>query len=99
MPLAAARVCDDYTDNVEYPLRLCDSGEAVRIAQLALRSTVAPELVVDGYFGPRTEAAVHESLAPALATPGLHELFDGDNLDRAGGLISWRHAVGGSPLA
>ena len=42
---------------------------------------------------------VHESLAPALATPGLHELFDGDNLDRAGGLISWRHAVGGSPLA
>jgi predicted N-formylglutamate amidohydrolase len=42
---------------------------------------------------------VHGSLAPALAAPGLHELFDGDNLDRAGGLISRRHAVGGSPLA
>ena len=42
---------------------------------------------------------VHESLRRPLATPGLHELFDGDNLDRAGGLISWRHAIGGSPLA
>ena len=42
---------------------------------------------------------VHASLTRALAAPGLHELFDGDNLDRAGGLISWRHAVGGSPLA
>ena len=70
--LAAARVCDDYNDNVEYPLRLCDSGEAVRVAQLALRSTVAPELVVDGYFGPRTEAAVHEFQQSAgLAVDGL----------------------------
>jgi predicted N-formylglutamate amidohydrolase len=42
---------------------------------------------------------VHESLASALAAPGLHQLFDGDNLDRAGGLISWRHAIGGSPLS
>jgi hypothetical protein len=42
---------------------------------------------------------VYDSLAPALAAPGLHTTFEGDNLDRAGGLLSWRHAIGGSPLA
>ena len=41
---------------------------------------------------------LHEVLAPALATPGLHTIYEGENLDRAGGLLSWRHAVGGSPL-
>jgi predicted N-formylglutamate amidohydrolase len=42
---------------------------------------------------------VHESLREPLADPALYRLFDGDNLDPGGGLISWRHAVGGSPLA
>ena len=70
--LANARVCDDYEDNVEYPLRLCDSGEAVRVVQLALRNTVAAELEVDGYFGPRTEVAVREFQRSAgLAVDGL----------------------------
>ena len=43
---------------------------------------------------------VHESLRAAAGRLRVSmTLFDGDNLDRAGGLISWRHAVGGSPLA
>ena len=42
---------------------------------------------------------VHDSLCPALRDPELHRVFEGDNLDRGGGLISWRHAMGGSPLA
>ncbi|MFO1047221.1 MAG: N-formylglutamate amidohydrolase [Geminicoccaceae bacterium] len=41
---------------------------------------------------------VHESLREALRDPELHRVFEGDNLDRGGGLISWRHAMGGSPL-
>ena len=70
--LANARVCDDYEDNVEYPLQLCDSGDAVRVVQLALRNTVAAELEVDGYFGPRTEVAVREFQRSAgLAVDGL----------------------------
>ena len=35
----------------------------------------------------------------ARPTRASTRLFDGDNLDRAGGLISWRHAVGGRSLA
>ena len=42
---------------------------------------------------------IHEALQAPLGDPDLYRLFDGDNLDRAGGLISWRHATGGSPLA
>jgi predicted N-formylglutamate amidohydrolase len=41
---------------------------------------------------------LHEVVREPLRDPALHQLFDGDNLDRAGGLISWRHATGGSPL-
>ena len=70
--LANARVCDEYDDNDQYPLRLCDSGEAVRVVQLALRSSVTPELEVDGYFGPSTEAAVREFQGAAgLEVDGL----------------------------
>ena len=70
--LSNARVCDEYDDNDQYPLRLCDSGEAVRVVQLALRSSVTPELEVDGYFGPRTEAAVREFQGAAgLEVDGL----------------------------
>ena len=41
---------------------------------------------------------VHAALAGPLADPGLYRLYEGDNLDRAGGLISWRHASESSPL-
>ena len=42
---------------------------------------------------------VYDALRAPLADSDLYRLFEGDNLDRAGGLISWRHATGGSPLA
>jgi predicted N-formylglutamate amidohydrolase len=42
---------------------------------------------------------VHEALEAPLANPDLYRLYEGDNLDRAGGLISWRHASQSSPLA
>lgn len=42
---------------------------------------------------------VHAALVEPLADPGLYRLYEGDNLDRAGGLISWRHASQSSPLA
>lgn len=53
----AARPCTSFTDNLEYPLQLCDSGDAVRLLQYRLRET-SPGLTVDGRFGPRTDRAV-----------------------------------------
>lgn len=47
----------------------------------------------------RYAAILHAALAPTLAEPALYRLHKGDNLDRAGGLISWRHATQDSPLA
>lgn len=47
----------------------------------------------------RYAAILHEALTEPLADPALYTIFEGDNLDRAGGLISWRHASQGSPLA
>jgi predicted N-formylglutamate amidohydrolase len=41
---------------------------------------------------------LHDSLREPLSDPALHTLYEGDNLDRHGGLLSWRHAMGGSPL-
>lgn len=42
---------------------------------------------------------VYEVLREPLRDPDLYRLFEGDNLDQSGGLISWRHAMQGSPLA
>ncbi len=42
---------------------------------------------------------VHDALREPLADPTLYRVFDGDNLDPGGGLISWRHAVQSSSLA
>ena len=47
----------------------------------------------------RYAAILHAALAPTLAEPALYRLHEGDNLDRAGGLISLRHATQDSPLA
>ncbi len=41
---------------------------------------------------------IFEALREPLADRALYRIFDGDNLDRAGGLISWRHAVQTSSL-
>ena len=41
---------------------------------------------------------LHGSLREPLSDPALYTLYQGDNLDRHGGLLSWRHAMGGSPL-
>jgi predicted N-formylglutamate amidohydrolase len=41
---------------------------------------------------------VHQALRGPLADPALYREFEGDNLDQAGGLISWRHASQSSPL-
>jgi predicted N-formylglutamate amidohydrolase len=47
----------------------------------------------------RFAGIVHDALRGPLADPGLYRLFEGDNLDQSGGLISWRHASQTSPLA
>jgi hypothetical protein len=50
--------CPDFqTTDDEYPLRLCEEGDGVRAVQTAL-SAAGHALVVDGFFGPNTEAAV-----------------------------------------
>lgn len=42
---------------------------------------------------------VADALRAPLADPDLYRTFEGDNLDQAGGLLSWRHASQSSPLA
>lgn len=54
----AKTVCPSYRTNDQYPLRLCDKGDPVRDLQFGLQVTVAANLVIDGYFGPATQAAV-----------------------------------------
>ena len=55
--LSAAPVCPSYRADYAYPMELCGRGEGVRAAQFELLG-VDPSLVPDGYFGPRTLAAV-----------------------------------------
>jgi peptidoglycan hydrolase-like protein with peptidoglycan-binding domain len=50
-------VCPSYTFRVEYSLRLCDKGPAVRIIQERLVAA-GESISIDGYFGPGTEQAV-----------------------------------------
>jgi predicted N-formylglutamate amidohydrolase len=47
----------------------------------------------------RYAGIIHGALRGPLADPALYREFEGDNLDQAGGLISWRHASQSSPLA
>jgi hypothetical protein len=74
---ALAAQCDDYGFNNQYPLRRCDSGAAVRIAQQQLRATIDPALEPDGFFGPLTDRAASsrrtasKSTASSAATPGV----------------------------
>jgi hypothetical protein len=69
---ALAAQCDDYAFNNQYPLRRCDSGAAVRIAQQQLRATIDPALQPDGFFGPLTDRAVRRfQQANGLEVDGL----------------------------
>lgn len=55
---------------------------------------------IDTAEGVRRWAGIlHEAFQEPLDDPALYRLHEGDNLDRAGGLISWRHASQSSPLA
>ncbi len=64
-------VCPTYRLNTTLPLRLCDTGPAVRELQSALNVSGA-RLDVDGYFGPATNDAVLEfQRSKALVPDGL----------------------------
>jgi hypothetical protein len=52
-------VCPDYTYRVDYSLRLCDQGPAVRVIQQRLVNA-GSGIAVDGYFGPGTQSAVRQ---------------------------------------
>jgi peptidoglycan hydrolase-like protein with peptidoglycan-binding domain len=58
-PPSSSETCHRYRYNRAYPLRMCDKGPAVRVAQ-AFLSGWAPfsNLDIDGYFGPHTNRAV-----------------------------------------
>ena len=60
---------------------------------------VRQDEIADRDSAVRYARILHESLREPLKDPALYTVYEGDNLDRAGGLISWRHATGGSPLA
>ena len=59
---------------------------------------VRQDEIADRDSAVRYARILHESLLEPLKDPALYTVYEGDNLDRAGGLISWRHATGGSPL-
>ncbi|CAN5776813.1 hypothetical protein BH24ACT5_BH24ACT5_13310 [soil metagenome] len=93
--------CPDYTPNAdEYPLQLCDEGDGVRAVQTGLVGTGLP-LVVDGFFGPNTQAAVRQFQRDAgleidgLAGPNtwaaLQEAFpqEGSDADGSGVVDPW----------
>jgi hypothetical protein len=70
-PSTPAPVCPTYEPNDQYPIRLCDQGQAVVQIQSALFAS-GTELPVDGYFGPITEAAVRQfQAAQSLEVDGL----------------------------
>ena len=52
--------CPTYNHRTTYHFVTCDRGPAVYLIQQALRAEVAPQLGVDGLFGPGTEQAVRD---------------------------------------
>jgi len=52
-----ATTCARYRTNDQYPIRLCDKGPAVLVAQ-AFVWAFEHNLEIDGYFGPQTDVAV-----------------------------------------
>ena len=59
---------------------------------------VRQDEIADRASADRYAHILYESLREPLNDPALYTIYEGDNLDRGGGLISWRHALGGSPL-
>ena len=57
------------------------------------------EIATTGAAPSATPRSSTRRCAQPLADPGLYSVFDGDNLDPRGGLISWRHAIQSLPLA
>jgi len=51
--------CASYVERSIFPLRKCDSGEAVRELQMALQAA-GYDVVPDGFFGPGTQSIVAE---------------------------------------
>lgn len=97
----AADPCPDYTPNAdEYPVQLCDEGDGVRAVQTAL-GEAGYFVVVDGFFGPNTQAAVRKFQRSAglevdgLAGPdtwaALQESFpqEGTDDDASGVVDPW----------
>jgi hypothetical protein len=110
---ALAAQCDDYAFNNQYPLRRCDSGAAVRIAQQQLKATIDPALQADGFFGPLTDRAVRRfQQANGLDVDGLvgrdtwraltEGKVEGSDADGSGLIDPWelqQAAVSGFPPA
>lgn len=59
---------------------------------------VRQDEIADRDNAERYARILYESLREPLKEAALYAIYEGDNLDRGGGLISWRHAMGGSPL-
>jgi hypothetical protein len=112
IPVLAAQ-CDAYGFNNQYPLRRCDSGAAVRIAQQQLKATIDPALQADGFFGPLTDRAVRRfQQANGLEVDGLvgrntwraltEGKVEGSDADGSGLIDPWelqQAAVSGFPPA
>ena len=110
---ALAAQCDAYGFNNQYPLRRCDSGAAVRIAQQQLKATIDPALQADGFFGPLTDRAVRRfQQANGLEVDGLvgrntwraltEGKVEGSDADGSGLIDPWelqQAAVSGFPPA
>lgn len=51
--------CPTFTEKADLPVKLCDKGDKVREVQQGLVDA-GIEVVVDGFFGPQTRAAVQQ---------------------------------------
>lgn len=99
--------CSSYRADYAYPIQLCGRGEAVRLAQVGLR-TAGFDVAADGYFGPRTHAALitFQSNRGLPATGEIDEAtwtsltggaVDGYDADASGIIDPWE--AGGDPPA
>ena len=57
-----------YQQETGFPLKIYDKGELVRQLQTGLNSKYKAGLKVDGYFGPKTQAAVSKHMGNAVVS-------------------------------